>query len=84
MCYEDKTLFLIKNESNETVGIYFSVSKEKLEEFIKKNKLFPKTNITIKQYEFDKDQTEDVIPVINTERFLWYELRHHHCVHVVQ
>lgn len=80
---KDRKIFLIKNETDETVGTFFSVSKGKLEEYISKNNLYPKTDIKIEEFEEPKNN-EDVVPLIFTERFLWYELKHRRSVHVVK
>ncbi|MEA3354237.1 MAG: hypothetical protein U9Q33_10510 [Campylobacterota bacterium] len=80
---KDRKIFLIKNETNETVGTFFSISKEKLKQYIKDKNLYPKTKITIEEF-INNDLDSDVVPLLYTERFLWYELKHRHCVHIVK
>lgn len=78
-----KKLFLIKNEKNESIGVYFSLSKEKLIEYINSNKLFPKTKIKIEEFQY-LDEDEEIIPLISSERFLWYDLKYHNIIHIVR
>ena len=79
----NKQIFLIKNETNETVGTFFATSQEKLEEYINQNNLYPKTEISIEEFH-NIDNDADVVPLVCTERFLWYELKHRHSVHIVK
>lgn len=79
----EKILYLIKNEVGETIGVYFSTSLEKLVEYIEQNNLFPKTDITIEEFE-DKNKDEEVVQLVSSERFLWYELKHHNIIHIVK
>ncbi|MEA3288837.1 MAG: hypothetical protein U9Q04_01545 [Campylobacterota bacterium] len=80
---KNRKIFLIKNETQETVGTFFAVSKEKLEQYIEQKNLYPKTEITVEEY-INEDFDSDVVPLLYTERFLWYELKHSHCVHIVK
>lgn len=80
---KEKKLYLIKNEVGESVGVYFSTSLDKLVEYIEINNLFPKTDITIKEFQ-DNQKDSDVIPLVSSERFLWYELKHHNIIHIVK
>jgi len=80
---KEKKIYLIKNEMDETVGTFFSISEEKLQEYIDTNNLYPKTDITIKEFQ-NIDDEADVVPLVCTERFLWYELKHRRSVHVVK
>lgn len=78
-----KKLYLIKNEMAETIGVYFSISLEKLQQYIKNNNLFPKTDITIEEFQH-MDDHEDVVQLVSSERFLWYQLKHHNVIHIVK
>jgi len=80
---KNKKLFVIKNETSEIVGTFFATTLEKLEAYINDNNLYPKTEISIEEF-LDEDSEADVVPLVCTERFLWYELKHKHSIHVVK
>lgn len=79
----EKSMFIIKNELGHTIGTFLAISQEKLEIYINENNLFPKTDIAIELFDLEENLQDDVVPIISSERFLWYELKHHNVIHVV-
>lgn len=72
-----KKIFKVLDNNGKTVGVFLSVSKEALEEYIQENNLLENIyGYTISQLSEEDQIDSDTSPIMLAHRKLWYDLRH--------